>query len=84
MIAPSAKGILVYADGRTEPCEVIGRTIVKGCDRCGGQAVFEAVERMAEDANTVNDKLVTLARDNRAFLEGKNGGTVVYIQRRKL
>jgi len=86
---PTPKGVLVFADGRTEVMlgSPMGKYYVRGCEKCGGRVFFDSAPEMAEDENTINPedptdrKRHTLSRSDASKF---NGGCIVYIQRRKL
>ena len=83
-----AKGLLVYATGKTEAVEPLGQTIVRPCEHCGSQLFFETVERLAEDQRTVTPgsvnegKLERIAALTGRAMPPRNGGCVIYAQRR--
>lgn len=90
MRAPTPKGILVSADGSTEIVEVMGQVHHRVCGCCGHERRFVAIEKMAENRNTMSEaslrKLETLTRSNPGamvdVLGRSNGGCVVYIEER--
>jgi hypothetical protein len=87
------KGVLVYASGKTETIkDPAGRCVVKCCDSCGSQMLFESASELAEDGNTVipgsdeEARLFNLLRHRPEALadlkQRRNGGCIVYIQQK--
>jgi hypothetical protein len=81
---PVAKGLLVYADGRTEPVEPYGKVIVKPCKECGTPLHFDSDDGCyATNENTISptsdEKLLVMSRSDPGRF---NAGVVVYVQKR--
>ena len=90
---PKAKGLLIYANGKVEEIEPCGVRMVRGCEHCGSELLFDSTDvKMAENelSTHAGDPMfektaLLLARspNKGGWYTSLNGGVVVYVQRPK-